>query len=77
MQDLKWSYILFLQVAERFISAIDKCEKSNPPMAFLISFKPDDIRKQAEASTKRHAEGYWLLYQFDSWAMRSNTNIKV
>ncbi|BBN14983.1 amidase [Marchantia polymorpha subsp. ruderalis] len=45
------------EVAERFISAIDKCEKSNPPMAFLISFKPDDIRKQAEASTKRHAEG--------------------
>ncbi|KAL3680967.1 hypothetical protein R1sor_023923 [Riccia sorocarpa] len=45
------------EVAERFISAIEQSEKSSPRMAYLISFKPDDIRKQAEASTKRHAEG--------------------
>ncbi|KAL2621092.1 hypothetical protein R1flu_001297 [Riccia fluitans] len=45
------------EVAERFITVIEQSEKSTPRMGYLISFKPDDIRKQAEASTQRHAQG--------------------
>ncbi|KAL3681083.1 hypothetical protein R1sor_024039 [Riccia sorocarpa] len=41
----------------------DRAEKSSPRKGYTkgyiwISFKPDDIRRQAEASTKRHAEGW-------------------
>ncbi|CAM6090048.1 unnamed protein product [Calypogeia fissa] len=56
----KTGHITPSEVAERFISAIEDSEKRSPPMKFLISFKPQDIRTQAAASTKRHASGSTL-----------------
>lgn len=45
------------QVAERFISAIDEFKNKKPPTPLLISYDPENIRKQAAASTRRLEEG--------------------
>ncbi|XP_031096931.1 fatty acid amide hydrolase-like [Ipomoea triloba] len=44
-------------VAERFISAMEEFDAKNPTAPLLISFKPDEVRKQAAASTQRFEEG--------------------
>ncbi|CAN4112011.1 unnamed protein product [Withania somnifera] len=44
-------------VAERFISAIEEFNNKNPAAPLLISFDPDDVRKQASASTQRFEQG--------------------
>ncbi|KAM3291338.1 fatty acid amide hydrolase isoform X2 [Capsicum chacoense] len=44
-------------VAERFISAIEEFNKKNPTAPLLISFDPDEVRKQAAASTQRFEQG--------------------
>ncbi|MCD9559003.1 hypothetical protein HAX54_016718 [Datura stramonium] len=40
-------------VAARFISAIEEFNNKNPAAPLLISFDPDEVRKQAAASTQR------------------------
>ncbi|OIT26725.1 PREDICTED: fatty acid amide hydrolase-like [Nicotiana attenuata] len=44
-------------VAERFISAIEEFNNKKPPAPLLISFDPDEVRKQAAASTQRFEQG--------------------
>ncbi|XP_016539355.2 fatty acid amide hydrolase isoform X3 [Capsicum annuum] len=44
-------------VAERFISAIEEFNNKYPAAPLLISFDPDDFRKQAAASTQRFEQG--------------------
>ncbi|XP_027774480.1 fatty acid amide hydrolase-like isoform X4 [Solanum pennellii] len=44
-------------VAERFISAIEEFNNKNPTTPLLISFDPDEVRKQAAASTQRFEQG--------------------
>ncbi|XP_027774463.1 fatty acid amide hydrolase-like isoform X1 [Solanum pennellii] len=44
-------------VAERFISAIEEFNSKNPAAPLLISFDPDELRKQAAASTQRFEQG--------------------
>ncbi|XP_047250927.1 fatty acid amide hydrolase isoform X5 [Capsicum annuum] len=44
-------------VAERFISAIEEFNNKNPTAPLLISFDPDEVRKQAAASTQRFQQG--------------------
>ncbi|XP_016539352.2 fatty acid amide hydrolase isoform X3 [Capsicum annuum] len=44
-------------VAERFISAIEEFNNKNPTAPLLISFDPDELRKQAAASTQRFEQG--------------------
>ncbi|CAN4112015.1 unnamed protein product [Withania somnifera] len=48
-------YAYAYRVAEHFISAIE--ESNNPPALLLISFDPDEVRRQAAASTLRFKEG--------------------
>lgn len=47
----------YLQVAERFIAAIEASQKQKPALNFLIAWSKDDILKQAEASKQRYAQG--------------------
>ncbi|XVF44907.1 hypothetical protein PTKIN_Ptkin02bG0160900 [Pterospermum kingtungense] len=44
-------------VAEQFISVIEGCNYHKPPTPLLVSFDPEDIRKQAADSTQRFEEG--------------------
>ncbi|KAI7745988.1 hypothetical protein M8C21_026852 [Ambrosia artemisiifolia] len=44
-------------VAEHVICAIEEFSNKKPPMPLLISFDPEDVRKQAVASTQRFEEG--------------------
>ncbi|XP_076904161.1 fatty acid amide hydrolase-like [Bidens hawaiensis] len=44
-------------VAEHVISAIEEFSNKKPPTPLLISFDPEDVRKQAAASTQRFEEG--------------------
>ncbi|KAK9286998.1 hypothetical protein L1049_015406 [Liquidambar formosana] len=44
-------------VAEHIIPAIEEFSSRNPPTPLLISFDAVDVKKQAEASTKRFMEG--------------------
>ncbi|XP_015158274.1 fatty acid amide hydrolase-like isoform X3 [Solanum tuberosum] len=45
------------QVAESFISAIEESNNQNPLAPLLISYDPDEVRRQAAASTQRFEEG--------------------
>nr|GMC89629.1 fatty acid amide hydrolase-like [Ipomoea batatas] len=44
-------------VAERFISAMEEFSNANLSAPMLISFDPDEVRRQAVASTQRFSEG--------------------
>ncbi|XP_031127238.1 fatty acid amide hydrolase-like isoform X1 [Ipomoea triloba] len=44
-------------VAERFISAMEEFSNANLSAPMLISFDPDEVRRQAAASTQRFSEG--------------------
>ncbi|XP_047320109.1 fatty acid amide hydrolase-like isoform X1 [Impatiens glandulifera] len=44
-------------VAERIISVMEEFANNEPPMPMLISFDPEEVRKQATASTLRFKEG--------------------
>ncbi|KAK1417577.1 hypothetical protein QVD17_26706 [Tagetes erecta] len=44
-------------VAEHVICAIEEFSNKKPPTPLLISFDPEDVRKQAAASTQRFEEG--------------------
>ncbi|CAN4107842.1 unnamed protein product [Withania somnifera] len=45
------------QATEHFISAIEEFNNQNPLAPLLISFDPDEVRRQAAASTQRFKEG--------------------
>ncbi|KAK3015115.1 hypothetical protein RJ639_006795 [Escallonia herrerae] len=45
------------KVAERIISAMEEFSNKKPPTPLLISFDPEELRKQAAASTQRFEEG--------------------
>ncbi|XP_049351366.1 fatty acid amide hydrolase-like isoform X1 [Solanum verrucosum] len=45
------------QVAEHFISAIEESNNKNPLAPLLISYDPDEVKRQADASTQRFKEG--------------------
>lgn len=45
------------QVAEHFISAIEESNDRNPLAPLLISYHPDEVRRQAAASTQRFEKG--------------------
>ncbi|XP_044329870.1 fatty acid amide hydrolase isoform X1 [Triticum aestivum] len=44
-------------VAELVIAGVEEWNNKKPPMPMLIFFKADDLRKQADASTKRFEKG--------------------
>jgi Asp-tRNA(Asn)/Glu-tRNA(Gln) amidotransferase A subunit family amidase len=44
-------------VAEHVIAGVEEWNNKKPPMPMLIHFDADDLRKQAEASTKRFEQG--------------------
>lgn len=44
-------------VAERFIAAMEEFNSKKPPAPLLISYDPEEVRKQAAASTQRFEEG--------------------
>uniref|UniRef100_A0A0A9DIW8 Amidase domain-containing protein n=1 Tax=Arundo donax TaxID=35708 RepID=A0A0A9DIW8_ARUDO len=44
-------------VAEHVITGLEEWNNKKPPMPMLIYFNADDLRKQAEASTKRFEQG--------------------
>jgi len=46
-----------LQVAERFIAAIDESTKPSLQMGFFIHYSVDDILRQAAESTHRYRRG--------------------
>lgn len=43
---------------------MEEFDAKNPTAPLLISFKPDEVRKQAAASTQRFEEGNWILHIF-------------
>ncbi|KAK9110794.1 hypothetical protein Sjap_018854 [Stephania japonica] len=45
-----------LTVAEHVILGVEEFNNKNPPMPWLVSFSAEEVRKQAEASTKRFEE---------------------
>ncbi|KAL3350368.1 hypothetical protein AABB24_023046 [Solanum stoloniferum] len=45
------------QATENFISAIEESNNQNPLAPLLISYDPDEVRRQAAASTQRFEEG--------------------
>ncbi|CAN4107847.1 unnamed protein product [Withania somnifera] len=45
------------QVAEHFISAIEEFNDQNPLAPLLVSYDPDEVRRQAAASMQRFKEG--------------------
>ncbi|PKA57882.1 Fatty acid amide hydrolase [Apostasia shenzhenica] len=47
-------------VAEHIISIVEEYNNKKPPMPLLITFSPEEVRKQAAASTQRFEEGYSL-----------------
>jgi hypothetical protein len=47
----------FIQVAERFVAAIDESIKPPLEMGFFISYNVDDILRQATESTLRYQRG--------------------
>lgn len=51
------------QVAEHFISAIEESNNQNPLAPLLICYDPDEVRRQAVASTQRFKEDT-LVYTF-------------
>lgn len=61
IRDYAYSYRSSLttpsMVAEHVINAIEEFSNKKPPTPLLISFDPDDVRKQAAASTQRFEEG--------------------
>lgn len=50
-------YGLTPKVAERFIAAMEEFNCKKPPAPLLISYDPEEVRKQAAASTQRFEEG--------------------
>ena len=42
-------------VADRVVRFVEESERAKPPMRFLISFDPKDLRRQAAESTQRQA----------------------
>ncbi|VFQ59097.1 unnamed protein product [Cuscuta campestris] len=44
-------------VADHFISSMEEFDNKNPMSPLLISFNPDEVRKQATASTQRFEDG--------------------
>ncbi|BAF13910.1 fatty acid amide hydrolase-like [Oryza sativa Japonica Group] len=44
-------------VAEHIIAGVEEWSNKKPPMPMLVYFNADDLRKQAEASTKRFQQG--------------------
>lgn len=48
---------IVLKVAEHFISAIEVLNDKQPSALLLISFDPEEVRRQAAASTQRFEEG--------------------
>ncbi|XP_072986681.1 fatty acid amide hydrolase [Typha latifolia] len=44
-------------IVEHILSAVEEWNNKKPPMPMLITFSKDEVRKQAEASTKRFQEG--------------------
>lgn len=46
-----------LAVAEHVIAGVEEWNNKKPPMPMLVYFNADDLRKQAEASTKRFQQG--------------------
>jgi Asp-tRNA(Asn)/Glu-tRNA(Gln) amidotransferase A subunit family amidase len=44
-------------VAEHVIAGVEEWNNKKPPMPMLIYFNADDLRRQAEASTKRFEQG--------------------
>ena len=77
----------FLQVAERFIAAIDESTKPPLQMGFFIHYSADDILKQATESTLRYQRGstsQQLKYQiqnkktlFNLWMIPSDTVVVI
>ncbi|KAL4588583.1 hypothetical protein LXL04_001475 [Taraxacum kok-saghyz] len=61
IRDYAYSYRSSLttpsKVAEHVITAIEEFSNKKPATPLLISFNPDDVRKQAAASTQRFQEG--------------------
>jgi hypothetical protein len=47
----------FIQVAERFVAAIDESIKPPLEMGFFINYNVDDILRQATESTLRYQRG--------------------
>jgi hypothetical protein len=45
------------QVAEHVIAGVEEWNNKKPPMPMLIYFNADDLRKQAEDSTRRFEQG--------------------
>lgn len=45
------------QVAERLADAIAQSDQSDPPLRVFITFRREDLVRQAEQSTRRYAEG--------------------
>ncbi|KAL3538739.1 hypothetical protein ACH5RR_002105 [Cinchona calisaya] len=49
-------------VAERFIAAMEEFDNNKPSTPLLISYDPEDVRRQAAASTQRFQEGKPLSF---------------
>ena len=54
---LKWFILVCLQVAERFIKAVEQSSSTNANMSFFISCDANNILEQAAESTIRHKKG--------------------
>lgn len=49
-----------LKVAEHFISAMEVFNSKQPSAPLLISFDPEEVRRQAAASTQRFEKGIFI-----------------
>lgn len=52
-----WFILVCLQVAERFIKAVEQSTSINTNMSFFIDCDANNILEQAAASTIRHKKG--------------------
>lgn len=48
------------QVAERIIAAVEEAKKKSPSLVYFISLLPEDVLKQAAASSERYKNGKML-----------------
>jgi len=48
-----------VQVAERFLSAVEDSSKQNPGMNLFIAVDSQNVLVQAAAATERYKQGAW------------------
>jgi hypothetical protein len=55
-------YTWCVQVARRFLAAVEECSGTDRNMGLFISCDPGDVLRQAQESTRRYQQGAYYYY---------------